>query len=117
MGPFSSSFGNEYILLVIDYVSKWVEARATCTNDSKVVFGFVKSNIFIRFRIPRAIINYEGSHFLSHACRSLLKKYGITHKITTPYHPQISGQVEVSNREIKSVLKKIVGPTRKDWSL
>ena len=46
-----------------------------------------------------------------------MKKYGITHKIATPYHPQTSGQVEISNREIKRILEKTVGPTRKDWSL
>ena len=113
MGPFPSSFENEYILLAVDYVSKWVEARATRTNDSKVVCAFVKSNLFSHFGTPRAIINDEGSYFLSHAFRSLLRKYGITHKIATPYHPQKSGHVEVSNREIKSVLEKTVGPTEK----
>ncbi|XP_075074366.1 uncharacterized protein LOC142161972 [Nicotiana tabacum] len=46
----------------------------------------------------------------------LLKKYGVRHKVTTPYHPQSSGQVEVSNREIKSVLTKIVNATRTDWA-
>ena len=113
MGPFPSSFGNEYILLVVDYVSKWVEARATRTNDSKVVCSFVKSNIFSRFGTPKEIINDRGSHFLNHAFRVLLRKYNITQKITTPYHPQTSGQVEVSNKEIKLVLEKIVAPKRK----
>ena len=46
-----------------------------------------------------------------------MKKYGITHKVSTPYHPQTSGQVEISNREIKRILEKTVSPTRKDWSL
>jgi hypothetical protein len=46
-----------------------------------------------------------------------MKKYFITHKVATPYHPQISGQVEVSNREIKYILEKTVNPNRKDWSL
>ena len=71
MGPFPSSFGNEYILLAVDYVSQWVEARATRTNDSKVVCAFVKSNIFSRFGTPRAVINDRGSHFLNHAFRAL----------------------------------------------
>ena len=72
MGPFPSSFGNEHILLAVDYVSKWVEARATHTNDSKVVCAFVKSSIFSCFGTPRAIINDEGSHFLSHTFKSYL---------------------------------------------
>ena len=106
-----------YILLAVDYVSKWVEARATHTNDSKVVCDFVKSNIFTRFGTPRAIINDGGSHFCNRTFGALLRKYCITHKIATPYHPQTSGQVEVSNREVKSILEKTVNPTRKDWSL
>ena len=60
MRPFPSSYGKLYILLAVDYVSKWVEARATHTNDSKVVCDFVKSNIFTRFRTPKAIINDRG---------------------------------------------------------
>ncbi|RDY13841.1 hypothetical protein CR513_01192, partial [Mucuna pruriens] len=51
MGPFPVSYGNSYILLVVDYVSKWVEAKATKTNKAKVVVEFVKSNIFYRFEL------------------------------------------------------------------
>ncbi|CAN6560290.1 unnamed protein product [Malus baccata var. baccata] len=117
MGPFPSSHGFVYILLAVDYVSKWVEARATRTNDSKVVADFVKTNIFARFGMPRVLISDEGSHFCNRTIEALLKKYGITHKVATPYHPQTSGQAEVSNREIKQILEKTVGPNRKDWSL
>ena len=106
-----------YILLAVDYVSKWVEARATHTNDSKVVCDFVKSNIFTRFGTPRAIINDGGTHFCNRTFGALLKKYYITHKIATPYHPQTSGQVEVFNRDVKSILEKTVNPIRTDWSL
>ncbi|CAL2240576.1 unnamed protein product [Prunus armeniaca] len=117
MGPFPSSYGFIYILLVVDYVSKWVEAIPTRTNDSKVVLSFVKENIFSRFGTPRAIINDGGTHFCNRSFEALLKRYGITHRVSTPYHPQTSGQVEISNREIKQILEKTVSPTRKDWSL
>ncbi|CAN6562575.1 unnamed protein product [Malus baccata var. baccata] len=117
MGPFPSSHGFVYILLAVDYVSKWVEARATRTNDSKVVADFVKTNIFARFGMPRVLISDGGSHFCNSTIEALLKKYGVTHKVATPYHPQTSGQAEVSNREIKQILEKTVGPNRKDWSL
>ncbi|KAM1829931.1 hypothetical protein ACFX14_022686 [Malus domestica] len=117
MGPFPSSHGFVYILLAVDYVSKWVEARATRTNDSKVVADFVKTNIFARFGMPRVLISDGGSHFCNRTIEALLKKYGVTHKVATPYHPQTSGQAEVSNREIKQILEKTVGPNRKDWSL
>ncbi|CAN6583792.1 unnamed protein product [Malus baccata var. baccata] len=117
MGPFPSSQGFLYILLAVDYVSKWVEAKATRTNDSRVVADFVKTNIFARFGMPRVLISDGGSHFCNRTIEALLKKYNVTHKVATPYHPQTSGQAEVSNREIKQILEKIVGPTRKDWNL
>ncbi|CAN6725357.1 unnamed protein product [Malus baccata var. baccata] len=117
MGPFPSSHGFVYILLAVDYVSKWVEARATRTNDSKVVADFVKTNIFARFGMPRVLISDGGSHFCNRTIEALLKKYGVTHKVATSYHPQTSGQAEVSNREIKQILEKTVGPNPKDWSL
>ena len=101
-------FGNLYILLAIDYVSKWVEAVATRINEFKVICDFVKSNIFSRFGTPRVIINDEASHFCNRSFEALLRKYSITHKIATVYHPQTNGQVEVSNRKIKSILEKTV---------
>ncbi|PIN05056.1 DNA-directed DNA polymerase [Handroanthus impetiginosus] len=116
MGPFAPSFGNLYILLVVDYVSKWVEAVAVPSNDSKVVVNFIKKNIFIRFGTPRAIISDGGTHFCNRSFEAILSKYGVKHKIFTPYHPQTSGQVEVSNREIKKILEKTVSFTLKDWS-
>ncbi|XP_070668998.1 uncharacterized protein [Malus domestica] len=67
--------------------------------------------------LPRVLISDGGSHFCNRTIEALLKKYGVTHKVATPYHPQTSGQAEVSNREIKQILEKTVGPNRKDWSL
>ncbi|CAA7014737.1 unnamed protein product [Microthlaspi erraticum] len=90
MGPFPTSFGDQYILVAVDYVSKWVEAIASPTNDAQVVIKIIFAN--------------------------LLKKHGVTHKVASPYHPQTSGQVEISNRELKSILQKTTGKTRKDWS-
>lgn len=116
MGPFPPSYGCQYILVAVDYVSKWVEASALPTNDGKVVLEFLKKKIFTRFGVPRAIISDGGKHFCNKAFETLLKKYGVNHKIATPYHPQTSGQVEVSNRELKRILEKVVGTSRKDWS-
>ena len=116
MGPFPSSYDFLYILLAVDYVSKWVEAIPTRTNNAKVVANFVQSNIFSRFGMPRVIISDGGSHFCNRTIEALLRKYGVTHKVSTPYHPQTSGQAEVSNREIKRILEKTVNPNRKDWS-
>ncbi|XP_073017787.1 uncharacterized protein [Primulina eburnea] len=116
MGPFPVSFGNKYILVAVDYVSKWVEALACKTNDSRVVVQFLMKNIFSRFGTPRTIISDGGTHFCNRQFDSLLAKYEVRHKVATPYHPQTSGQVEVSNRELKRILEKIVGASRKEWS-
>jgi len=116
MGPFPVSFGFAYILLAVDYVSKWVEAKATRTNDARVVVDFVRSHIFCRFGIPRAIVSDQGTHFCNRSMQAMLKKYGVVHRVSTPYHPQTNGQAEISNREIKRILEKMVQPNRKDWS-
>nr|GEW25648.1 reverse transcriptase domain-containing protein [Tanacetum cinerariifolium] len=81
MGPFPSSRGNKYILVAIDYLSKWVKAKALPTNDDHVML-----------------------------------KYGVTHRLSTAYHPQTSGQVEVSNRGLKRILERTIGENRASWS-
>ena len=98
-------------------MSKWVEVATLPTNDSKVVVKFLQKHIFTRFRTPRAIISDGGSHFINYWVKSVLAKYSVKHKVSTAYHPQMSGQVEVSNREIKQILQKPVNTQRKDWSL
>ena len=112
MGHFPNSFGNQYILVVVNYVSKWVEATPSQRNDNKVVVKFLKKNIFLRVRTPRAIINDNDTHFCNISFEALMRKYVITHKLFTPYYPQ--GQVEVSNRQVKLILKKTVSQNRKD---
>jgi hypothetical protein len=87
MGPFSLSFGLLYILVVINYVSKWIEAILSQKNDHKIVIKFLKENILSRFGIPRAMISDGGTYLCNKSFESLMKKYRITHKVATPYHP------------------------------
>jgi transposase InsO family protein len=94
-----------------------VEAIACKTNDHRVVVQFFKDSMFARFGTPQAVISDGGKHFCNRIFEQLMKKYFITHKVATPYHPQTNGQVEVSNREIQRKLEKTVNPSRKDWSL
>nr|GEU80259.1 reverse transcriptase domain-containing protein [Tanacetum cinerariifolium] len=84
MGPFPSSRGKKYILVAVNYLSKWVEVKALPLNDAR----FAK----------------------------VMLKYGVTHRLATPYHPQTSGQVEVSNRGLKCILERTVAENRASWS-
>ena len=97
MVPFPSSVGNEYILVAVDYVSKWVEAMATSRNDAKTVVKFIKKNIFARFGVPRILISDGGSHFCNTQLQKALGEYHVSHRVASPYHPQTNGQVEVAN--------------------
>nr|GEX59792.1 reverse transcriptase domain-containing protein [Tanacetum cinerariifolium] len=115
MGPFLSSRGNKYILVAVDYLSKWVEAKALLTNDARIVCKFLK-NLFARFGAPRAIISDRGTHFCNDQFTKVMQKYDVTHRLATPYHPQTSGQMEVSNRDLKRILERAVGENRASWS-
>ena len=116
MGPFPISYSNLNILLAVDYVSKWVEAIPTRTNDAKVMAQFLPSNIFSHFGTPRALIKDNGTHVCNKVIDKVLQKYGVRHHTSLAYHPQSNGQAEVSNREIKYILEKTVNSSRKDWS-
>nr|GEY93857.1 reverse transcriptase domain-containing protein [Tanacetum cinerariifolium] len=101
MGPFSSSRGNKYILVAVDYLSKWVEAKALPRNDARVVCKFLKS-LFARFGSPRAIISDRGTYFCNDKFAKVMLKYGVTHRLSTAYHPQTSGQVEAFRTAYKT---------------
>ncbi|GJU24222.1 reverse transcriptase domain-containing protein [Tanacetum coccineum] len=107
--------GNKYILVAVDYLSKWVEAKALPTNDARVVVKFLKS-LFSQFGALRAIISDRGTHFYNDKFDKVMSKYGVTHRLSTPYHPQMSGQVEVTNRGLKRILERTVGENRASWS-
>nr|XP_025639869.1 uncharacterized protein LOC112734669 [Arachis hypogaea] len=94
MGPFPPSYSFKFILVAVDYVSKWVEAIATTTCDAPIVLQFLKKYIFTRYGVPKGLVNDGG--------------------MATPYHPQTNRQAELANRELKRILEKIVGITRKD---
>jgi hypothetical protein len=116
VGPLPPSKGYKFILVAVDYVSKWVEAVPTINADAKSVGKLFKQVIFPRFGVPRFVISDGGTHFNNRQFETLLAKYGVhDHRVTTPYHPQGNGQVELSNREIKQILEKTVSVARTDW--
>ncbi|GJZ23831.1 reverse transcriptase domain-containing protein [Tanacetum coccineum] len=107
MGPFSKSYKFEYILVAVDYVSKWAEAQALPTNDARVVVTFLKK-LFCRSGMPKALISDRGTHFCNKIMERTMKRYGVNHRFSTSYHPQTSGQVENTNRALKRILEKTV---------
>nr|GEU86886.1 reverse transcriptase domain-containing protein [Tanacetum cinerariifolium] len=115
MGPFPNSKGNKYILVVVDYLLKWVEAKALPKNDARVVVKFLKS-LFSQFGTPKAIISDCGTHFCNDQFAKVMSKYGVPHRLSTAYHPQTSGQVEVTNRGLKRILERTVDENRALWT-
>jgi hypothetical protein len=91
MGPFPKLKNYEYILVAVDYVSKWVEAMPCRAADVRNYKKMFKEIIFLRFGVPRMVISDGGTHFTDKGFHRYLMKHGICHNVATPYHPQTSG--------------------------
>ena len=107
MEPFPSSKGYSHILVAVDYATKWVEAIPTSSADHNTSIKMLKEVIFLRFGVPRYLMTDGSSHFIHGASHKMLAKYDVNHIIALHYHPQSSGQVKLSNREIKLILQKL----------
>jgi hypothetical protein len=116
MGPCPPSKGYTHILVAIDYVAKWVEAVPTKSADGETSLKMLKDVIFPRFGVPRYLMTDGVSHFIHSGFRKTLARYDVNHRIASAYHPQTSGQVELSNREIKSILQNTINRSRKNWA-
>jgi transposase InsO family protein len=116
MGPFKNSHGYEYILVLVDYVSKWVEAMPCRKASTEESITMIKNVIFRRFGTPKILISDGGTHFTGKNFRKCLSKLGIEHRVTTTYHPQTNEQAKTSNRQLKSILNKTIEKGGKDWS-
>nr|GEZ50189.1 reverse transcriptase domain-containing protein [Tanacetum cinerariifolium] len=118
-GPTGGHYGANYtakkVFDSVDYLLKWVEAKALPTNDARVVVKFLKS-LFSRFGTPKTIISNRGTHFCNDQFARIMSKYGVTHRLSTAYHPQTSGHVEVTNCGLKRILETTVGENRALWS-
>jgi len=115
MGPFLPSKKYAYILVKVDFVSKWVEAMPCRNADSMHSKKMFEEIIFPRVGVPKIVISDGGSHFIDKRFEHYLSKHGIRHNITTPYHPQTSGQAETSNKQIKNILQKTVNEMGTAW--
>jgi len=115
MGPFPKSKNYEYILVAVDYVSKWVLALPCRNADSNHAKGMFHEIIFPHFGTPQMVISDGGSHFIDKVFQKYLVDHGVRHNIATPYHPQTSGQAETSKKQIKNILQKTVDEMGKGW--
>nr|GEZ94768.1 reverse transcriptase domain-containing protein [Tanacetum cinerariifolium]GFA47165.1 reverse transcriptase domain-containing protein [Tanacetum cinerariifolium] len=109
MGPIPSSKGDKYILIAIDYLSKWVEVKALRTNDARVVVKFLKS-LFSLFGTPRAIISDRRTHFCNDQFAKVMTKYGVIHRLATAYHPQMN-KLDDALWAFRTILKTPIGCT------
>ncbi|GJX97388.1 reverse transcriptase domain-containing protein [Tanacetum coccineum] len=91
------------------------DAQALPTNDARVVITFLK-RLFCRFGIPKALISDQGTHLCNKIMEKTMKRYGVSHRFSTSYHPQTSGQVEITNRALKRILEKTVRDNPAIWS-
>ncbi|GJV09197.1 retrovirus-related pol polyprotein from transposon TNT 1-94 [Tanacetum coccineum] len=115
VGPFPKPYKFEYILVAVDYVSKWAEAQALPTNDARVVVTFLKK-LFYHFGMLKALISDRGTHFCNKIMEKAMKRYGVNHRFSTSYHPQTSGQVKNTNRALKRIFEKTVKDNPAIWS-
>jgi hypothetical protein len=116
MGPFKNSHGYEHILVMVDYVSKWVEAMPCRKASTEESIAMMKSVILLCFGTSTILISDGGTHFTGKNFKKCLSKLGIEHRVHTIYHPQTNGQEETSNRQLKSILNKTIEKGGKDWS-
>ena len=115
MGPFLMLEQCEYILMAVDYMSKWVEALPCIAVDSKSSKKMFQEIIFPRFGVPRVVIGDGGSNFIDKTFRKCLSELGVDHLVAAPCHPQTSGQAETSNKQIKNILQNTVNAMGKGW--
>ncbi|GJY50533.1 reverse transcriptase domain-containing protein [Tanacetum coccineum] len=115
MGPFPKSYKFEYILVPVDYVSKWAKAQSLPTNVARVVITFLKK-LFCHFGMPKALISDSETHFCNKIMKKTMKRYRVNHRFSKSYHPQTSGQVKNTNKALKRILEKTVKDNPAIWS-
>jgi Integrase core domain/Integrase zinc binding domain len=129
IGPFSkwgidfmqckptSAGGHSYIIVAVDYFTKWAEAMPTFLNDGRTAALFLFNHIITRFGVPHAIVTDHGAHFKNQMMSELHVKLGFRHENSSPYYPQANGQVEAINKVLKTMIQRMVGENKTSWHL
>ncbi|XP_058724210.1 uncharacterized protein LOC131595762 [Vicia villosa] len=116
LGPFPvGSYQNKYLVVAVDYFTKWIEAEALAKITSQNVLRFYKRNILARFGVPQAIITDNGTQFTDKKFQEFVAKLGTKQHFTSVEHPQTNGQAEAANRVILRGLKRRLGEAKKAW--
>ena len=105
----TSARGHGYLIVPMDYFTKWAEAMPTYAKDRKTTVLFLLNHIITRFGIPEAIVTDHGSHFQNKMMEELSAQLGFCNDNSTPYYPQANGQVEVINKVLKTMFQRMLG--------
>nr|XP_019068093.1 uncharacterized protein LOC104646966 [Solanum lycopersicum] len=100
--------GHRFVLVAIDYFTKWVESSSYKSGTKKVVADFDRNNLICRFGLPDSIITDNGANLNSHFMKEICEQFKITHRNSTAYRPQMNGAIEATNKNIKKILRKII---------
>ena len=111
----TSAEGHGYIIVAMDYFTKWAEAMPTYVEDCKISTLFLFNHIIARFGVLQSIITDHGSHFRNQMMEELSAELGFRHENSTPYYPQANGQVEAINKVFKTMLFRMVGDHKSNW--
>jgi len=116
VGPINpTSLNKKNILICIDFITKWVEAKVVSFATESVVVDFLLTEVLTRFGVPREIVSENQPQFISNLLQGVMEQYNIRHKKSTSYHSQANGQVQSTNKVIESIPTKMVNIHRKDW--
>ena len=109
--------GHHYIIVAVDYFTKWVEAMATFKDDGETTTLFLFNQIIARFSISKEIVTNHGSHFQNKMMYELTSNLGLRKEHSSPYYPQENGQVEAMNKSLKTILHQTINLARSNWHL
>jgi hypothetical protein len=112
-----STMGHHYIIVVVDYFTKWVEAMPTFKYDGETAALFLFNQLIARFGILREIVTDHGSHLQNQMMTELTSKLGLRQEHSSPYYPQANGQVEDVNKILKTILQRSINSTNSNWHL
>nr|XP_027190985.1 protein NYNRIN-like [Cicer arietinum] len=109
-----ASNGHRFILVAIDYFTKWVEAASYANVTRSVVVRFIKRELICRYGLPNKIITDNATNLNNKMMKELCDNFKIQHHNSSPYRPKMNGAVEAANKNIKKIIQKMV-ETYKDW--